>query len=53
MVVLARLLSAEDFGLVGMVIAFAGFLDIFRDFGLSMAAVQRASISQAQHSTLF
>ena len=53
MVVLARLLSAEDFGLVGMVIAFTGFLDIFRDFGLSMAAVQRASISQAQHSTLF
>jgi O-antigen/teichoic acid export membrane protein len=53
MVVLARLLSAEDFGLVAMVIAFTGFLDIFRDFGLSMAAVQRASISQAQHSTLF
>jgi O-antigen/teichoic acid export membrane protein len=53
MVVLARLLTAEDFGLVAMVIAFTGFLDIFRDFGLSMAAVQRTSISQAQHSTLF
>ena len=34
MVVLARLLTAEDFGVVGMVIAFTGFLDIFRDFGL-------------------
>src|SRR6201986_4497330 len=53
MVVLARLLTAEDFGVVGMVIAFTGFLDIFRDFGLSMAAGQHASISQAQHSTLF
>ena len=53
MMVLARLLTAEDFGLVAMVIACTGFLDIFRDFGLSMAAVQRTSISQAQHSTLF
>jgi PST family polysaccharide transporter len=53
MVVLARLLTVEDFGLVAMVIACTGFLDIFRDFGLSMAAVQRTSISQAQQSTLF
>jgi O-antigen/teichoic acid export membrane protein len=53
MVVLARLLTAEDFGLIAMVIACTGFLDLFRDFGLSMAAVQRRSISQAQHSTLF
>jgi Polysaccharide biosynthesis protein len=37
--VLARLLSAEDFGLVAMVNAFTGFLDFFRGFGLSMAAV--------------
>jgi O-antigen/teichoic acid export membrane protein len=53
MVVLARLLTAEDFGLVAMVFACTGFLDLFRDFGLSMAAVQRASISQAEHSALF
>jgi hypothetical protein len=53
MVVLARLLTAEEFGLAAMVIACTGFLDIFRDFGLSMAAVQRTSISQAQYSTLF
>jgi O-antigen/teichoic acid export membrane protein len=53
MVVLARILSPEDFGLVGMVTASTGFLGLFRDCGLSMATVQRASISREQTSTLF
>ncbi len=53
MVVLARLLNPEDFGLVGMVTACTGFLSLFRDCGLSMATVQRASISREQTSTLF
>jgi O-antigen/teichoic acid export membrane protein len=53
MVVLARLLLPADFGLVGMVTACTGFLGLFRDAGLSMATVQRASISHAQVSTLF
>src|SRR5437879_6043320 len=46
MVVLARLLLPGDFGLVGMVTAFTGFLGLFRDCGLSMAAVQRATITE-------
>jgi PST family polysaccharide transporter len=53
MMVLARLLVPKDFGLVGMVTAFTGFLGLFRDAGLSMATVQRASITHAQISTLF
>src|ERR1043166_1095282 len=53
MMILARLLLKEDFGLVNMVTAFTGFLGLFRDVGLSMATVQRASITQAQTSTLF
>jgi PST family polysaccharide transporter len=53
MIVLARLLLPQDFGLVGMVTAFTGFLGLFRDVGLSMATVQRASISHGQTSTLF
>jgi PST family polysaccharide transporter len=53
MVVMARLLLPEDFGLVGMVTAFTGFLGLFRDAGLSMATVQRDSITEAQLSTLF
>jgi O-antigen/teichoic acid export membrane protein len=53
MVVLARLLAPADFGLVGMATACTGFLELFRDAGLSMATIQRASISHAQISTLF
>ena len=53
LMVLARLLLKEDFGLVNMVTAFTGFLALFRDAGLSMATVQRASITRAQVSTLF
>ena len=53
LVVLARLLSPKDFGLVGMVTAFTGILTWFRDFGLSAAAVQRLDITTDQHSTLF
>jgi PST family polysaccharide transporter len=53
MMVLARLLTPNDFGLVGMVTACTGFLGLFRDAGLSMATVQRASITRLQTSTLF
>jgi O-antigen/teichoic acid export membrane protein len=50
---LARLLDPTDFGLVGMVTAFTGVLNLFRDFGLSSAAIQRATVSEEEHSTLF
>lgn len=53
LVVLARLLRPEDFGLVGMVTAFTGVLNLFRDFGLSSAAIQRGNVTVAQSSTLF
>jgi len=53
LMILARLLSPKDFGLVGMVTAFTGVLDLFRDFGLSAAAVQRASVTEEQISSLF
>src|SRR5690349_9844645 len=43
-VVLARLLSPRDFGLVAMVTAVTGFLRIFKDAGLSTATVQRDGI---------
>lgn len=53
LMVLARLLGPKDFGLVGMVTAFTGVLTLFRDFGLSAAAIQRTSVSEEQISTLF
>jgi O-antigen/teichoic acid export membrane protein len=53
LIILARLLSPKDFGLVGMVTAFTGVLTLFRDFGLSSAAVQRPIVAEEQISTLF
>jgi O-antigen/teichoic acid export membrane protein len=53
LMVLGRLLGPKDYGLVGMVTAFTGVLGLFRDFGLSSAAVQRATVTEEQISTLF
>ncbi|HEX5483012.1 MAG TPA: lipopolysaccharide biosynthesis protein [Terriglobia bacterium] len=53
LMVLARLLGPFDFGLVGMVTAFTGVLSLFRDFGLSSAAIQRSTVTDEQFSTLF
>ena len=51
--VLARLLTHEDFGLQGMVVVVTGFLTLFSDLGLSMATIQRDVITHEQISTLF
>lgn len=51
--VLARLLSPQDYGLIGMVAVFTGFVAMFKDAGLSLATVQRPEISYDQISTLF
>jgi O-antigen/teichoic acid export membrane protein len=53
LMVLARLLEPKDFGIVGMVTAFIGVLNLFRDFGLSTATVQRKTVTDEQISTLF
>lgn len=53
LMILGRLLEPRDFGLVGMVTAFIGVLNLLRDFGLSSATVQRATITGEQLSTLF
>lgn len=53
LMILARLLMPADFGLVGMVTAVTGVLVLFRDFGLSAAAIQRADITEDQISNLF
>jgi O-antigen/teichoic acid export membrane protein len=53
LMVMARLLGPAEYGLVGMVTAFTGVLVLFRDFGLSAAAVQRSSLTDEEASTLF
>jgi O-antigen/teichoic acid export membrane protein len=52
-IVLARLLSPEDFGLQGMVVSLTGFLFLFRDAGLGFASVQREDLTHEQTSALF
>ena len=51
--VLARLLLPQEFGLVAMVTTIMGFLRIFQDAGLTTATVQRKEITHAQVSNLF
>lgn len=51
--VLARLLAPEDFGLVAMVTVITGFLYMFKDMGLSDAAIQKEEVDHRQISTLF
>ncbi len=53
LMIMARLLDPKDFGLVGMVTAVIGVFSVFRDFGLSAAVVQRATVTKEQASTLF
>ena len=52
-VVLSRLLPPADFGVYAMIIAVVGIGELFRDFGLSLAAIQAPSISAAQRTALF
>ena len=51
--VLARLLTPDDFGLIGMVMIVISFLNMFNDFGLSQATIQRSQITREEVSNLF
>jgi len=52
-VLLARMLSPEDFGLIAMIMVLTNFAVIFQSLGLSEATVQRARITQDQVDTMF
>ena len=52
-VVLARLLGPDAYGLIAMVVAVIGVSELLRDFGLSSAAIQAPSLSPQQRSNLF
>jgi PST family polysaccharide transporter len=51
--ILARLLTPDDYGIFGMAIVLTGFLALFNDLGLSMATIQRKELSHEQVSALF
>ena len=52
-IALARLLTPEDFGLIGLVVIFTGFAGIFADLGLGAAIVQRKDISAPDLNFVF
>jgi O-antigen/teichoic acid export membrane protein len=52
-VLLSRILSPGDYGLIAMVTAIIGVADIFRDLGLSTAAVQARTLTDRQRANLF
>ncbi|MFC7521902.1 lipopolysaccharide biosynthesis protein [Xanthomonas populi] len=52
-ILLARLLTPYDYGLMAMVTAIVGAAEILRDFGLSAAAVQAKHVSREQRDNLF
>lgn len=51
--ILARLLTPEAFGLVGMVVVFTAFLEMFQELGLSSAVIQKQDSTEEQLSTVF
>src|SRR5262249_33027170 len=53
LIIIARIIDPADFGLVAMVTAITGVLDILATGGLSAATIQKADVSDAQISTLF
>jgi O-antigen/teichoic acid export membrane protein len=52
-IVMARLLTPRDYGLIAMVVVVTNYMTMFKDMGLSLATVQRPEISYEQISTLF
>lgn len=52
-VILAWLLAPEDFGLIGMMLVFTGFAQLFNEMGLGAAIVQAKSIEERHLSSAF
>ncbi|RBY86140.1 lipopolysaccharide biosynthesis protein [Blastococcus sp. TF02A-26] len=50
---LARLLAPGDYGLLAMVVAVIGVAEVFRDLGLTTAAIRARQLSAAQRTNLF
>jgi O-antigen/teichoic acid export membrane protein len=52
-IVLARLLSPREFGIVGMLLVFTGFAQALADGGLSSALIHRQDATNVHRSTVF
>lgn len=52
-VILARMLTPADYGIIAMVTAITAFAGLFRDLGLSSAAIQKKDLTAGQQTNLF
>src|SRR4051812_1777323 len=52
-IILARLLTPADFGLVAMAAVVIGFIEVFQDLGTATAVIQRKNASQALLASMF
>jgi O-antigen/teichoic acid export membrane protein len=52
-VIVARLLSPSDYGLFAMALAVIAFLELFQEFGLGVAIIQRPNLTREQLNTVF
>ena len=50
---LARLLAPKDFGLMASAMVIIGFINVFRDLGISAALIQKKEISDELFSSVF
>lgn len=53
MIILARLLLPEDFGIIGMAVIFTGLVQTINELGLSAAIIQKKNIDDNHLSTSF
>lgn len=52
-IILARLLSPREYGLLGMITVFTGYANIIIDFGFGAALIQKKEVSQTDWSSVF
>jgi O-antigen/teichoic acid export membrane protein len=53
LIIFARLLNPEDFGLMASALVVIGFVSVFRDLGLSAALIQKQELSDELFSSVF
>jgi len=53
LIILARLLEPKDFGLMASAMVVIGFVNVFRDLGISAAIIQKKEISDDLFSSVF
>lgn len=53
MLVLARILSPDDYGVIGIIVAFIAVADVFVDSGFASALIQKKNRTQVDLSTVF